>query len=92
MSGFSAGISSLGIWCCRFPEPLAEHGSAKRFIMYPSSAGRTVRDNRVRPDRLQLLLMRFLLGVAEGGLYPAILVIIANWFPNKEMGVRMPFS
>src|SRR5690242_16964069 len=29
-------------------------------------------------------LMRFLLGVAESGVFPATLVLLANWFPRAE--------
>ena len=32
----------------------------------------------------QELSARFLLGVAEGGLWPAVLVLIARWFPRDE--------
>ena len=32
----------------------------------------------------QLMGLRFPLGVAEGGVWPAILVIIAKWFPAEE--------
>ncbi len=32
----------------------------------------------------QLLIVRFLLGVAEGGIWPAILVLISHWFPARE--------
>jgi sugar phosphate permease len=32
----------------------------------------------------QFKLMRFLLGVAESGVYPATLVLLANWFPKAE--------
>lgn len=32
----------------------------------------------------QLLVIRFLLGVAEGGIWPAILVLISHWFPARE--------
>lgn len=32
----------------------------------------------------QLALMRLLLGVAEGSVYPATLVLISNWFPREE--------
>ncbi|MDP4085297.1 MAG: MFS transporter [Bacillota bacterium] len=32
----------------------------------------------------QLKFMRFLLGVAEGGVWPAVLVLLANWFTIKE--------
>jgi sugar phosphate permease len=32
----------------------------------------------------QFLLLRFLLGVAEGGVWPATLVLISRWFPRSE--------
>jgi len=32
----------------------------------------------------QFEVMRFLLGVAESGVYPATLVLLANWFPRGE--------
>ncbi|HEX3963289.1 MAG TPA: MFS transporter, partial [Trebonia sp.] len=32
----------------------------------------------------ELLVVRFLLGVAEGGIWPAILVLISHWFPVRE--------
>jgi sugar phosphate permease len=32
----------------------------------------------------EFLMMRFLLGVAEGGVWPATLVLLAHWFPRAE--------
>jgi sugar phosphate permease len=32
----------------------------------------------------QLKWVRFLLGVAEGGVWPAVLVLLASWFTNQE--------
>ncbi|GGE13966.1 MFS transporter [Marinithermofilum abyssi] len=32
----------------------------------------------------QLKWVRFLLGVAEGGVWPAVLVLLASWFTNRE--------
>jgi sugar phosphate permease len=32
----------------------------------------------------QLWVMRLLLGVAEGGMYPATLILLSHWFPIKE--------
>lgn len=32
----------------------------------------------------QFELMRFLLGVAESGVFPATMVLLANWFPRSE--------
>lgn len=31
-----------------------------------------------------LWVMRFFLGVGEGGMYPATLVLLSHWFPSKE--------
>src|SRR5207237_10553861 len=32
----------------------------------------------------QLLIIRFFLGVAEGGVWPATLVLLGRWFPMEE--------
>ena len=32
----------------------------------------------------EFLLARFLLGVAEGGVWPAVLVLLSHWFPRSE--------
>jgi MFS family permease len=34
----------------------------------------------------ELVAARFLVGVAEGGVFPAIYTILGNWFPAKESG------
>src|SRR5205807_3072505 len=33
---------------------------------------------------VELCLVRFLLGVAEGGVWPATLVLLSRWFPLQE--------
>jgi MFS family permease len=35
-------------------------------------------------DVTQFKVMRFLLGVAESGVFPATLVLLSNWFPRQE--------
>jgi MFS family permease len=35
-------------------------------------------------DVAQFRMMRFLLGMAESGVFPATLVLLANWFPRSE--------
>lgn len=87
-SGMAAGIFFLGYLVLQLPGGhLAEHGSAKRFIQWSIAAwaGISFLTGFVRND-WELLSMRFLLGVAEGGAYPAILVLIGNWFPQQELG------
>jgi MFS family permease len=34
----------------------------------------------------QLLVMRFVTGIAEGGVFPATYTILGNWFPARESG------
>jgi MFS family permease len=87
-SGLAAGIFFFGYMVLQVPAGhIAEHGSAKRFILWTIVAwgGLSFLTAFVQ-NAWQLLGMRFLLGVAEGGIYPAILTVIANWFPTKEIG------
>ncbi len=87
-SGLAAGIFFFGYLLLQLPAGhIAEHGSAKRYILWTIVAwgGISVLTAFVQ-NAWQLVGMRFLLGVAEGGLYPAILTIISNWFPTKETG------
>ena len=87
-AGFAAGMYFLGTMILQVPAGhMAEHGSAKKFIQYSILAwgGLSFLTGFVQ-NSWQLLLMRFLLGVAEGGVYPVVLIIVANWFPKKELG------
>jgi sugar phosphate permease len=87
-SGLAAGIFFWGYMVLQVPGGhIAEHGSAKKFIMWTIIAwgGLSTLTGFVQ-NSWQLLVMRFLLGVAEGGVYPAILVVVGKWFPKKELG------
>lgn len=87
-SGLSAGIFFWGYVLLQVPGGhIAEHGSAKRFVLWTIVAWTVISflTCLVR-NSWELLAVRFLLGVAEGGVYPAILVLIGNWFPQKELG------
>jgi MFS family permease len=87
-SGLAAGIFFLGYLFLQIPGGhYAEHGSAKKFICWTIVfwGGLSICNGFVQ-NEWQLLTIRFLLGVAEGGLYPALLVVISNWFPAKEVG------
>lgn len=85
-AGSAAGIFFWGYLVLQIPGGyLAQKWSAKRFIMILlvvwglcSAATGLVHTGR------QFLLMRFLLGVAEGGVWPATLVLLARWFPSRE--------
>src|ERR1035437_2058993 len=85
ISGLSAGIFFLGYLFLQIPGGhIAEHGNAKKFIFWTIIGWGGISTLTAFVDnRWQLLAMRFLLGVAEGGVWSAILVIIGNWFPKK---------
>jgi sugar phosphate permease len=88
VSGLAAGIFFWGYLVLQVPGGhIAEHGSAKKFVMWSiiGWGGISFLTGFVQ-NSWQLLAMRFLLGVAEGGVYPAILVVIGKWFPQKELG------
>lgn len=87
-AGLAAGIFFLGYIVLQAPGGhLAEHRSAKKFVSWTIIGwGSLSILNGFVQNEWQLLTIRFLLGVAEGGVYPAILVILSNWFPAKEIG------
>lgn len=87
-SGLAAGIFFVGYLFLQVPGGrIAERGSAKKFIACSILVwgGLAVLSGFVH-NVTQLLIIRFLLGVAEGGVWPAILTIISHWFPNEERG------
>lgn len=87
-SGLAAGIFFWGYVVLQAPGGhIAEHGSARRFILWTIVAWGVISAlTGLVQHTWQLVVMRFLLGVSEGGVYPAILVLIGNWFPRKELG------
>ncbi|CAE6713457.1 MFS transporter [Paraburkholderia nemoris] len=88
MVGMAGGIFFLGYLFLQIPGGrLAVHGSGKKFIAWSlvSWAVISVLTGFVRSNT-ELLILRFLLGVAEGGMLPVVLTMVSNWFPDKERG------
>lgn len=88
MAGLAAGIFFIGYVLLQAPAGhWAEHRSAKQFIGLTIFAwgGLSILCGFVQTAN-QLLAVRFLIGVAEGGVWPAVLVILSHWFPNEERG------
>lgn len=84
--GLAGGIFFIGYLVLQIPGGhLAERWSAKKFvgIMILIWGVLAVASGLVQ-NYTQLLAVRFLLGVAEGGIWPAILVLISHWFPARE--------
>lgn len=87
-AGLVAGIFFIGYLFLQVPGAmLAEKKNAKAYIAWTVIAFGSISIlSAFAQNDWQMLLARFLFGVAEGGLFPAILVLISRWFPNKERG------
>jgi MFS family permease len=88
IAGLAAGIFFIGYLFLQIPGGhIAELGSAKKFIAATILAwGLISVATGFVTSETQLLVLRFLLGVAEGGIFPAMLVIVSHWFPPEERG------
>jgi MFS family permease len=85
-AGDAAGIFFWGYVLLQIPGGhLAERWSAKRFVsvLLVLWGACAVACGFVQTWR-QFWVMRFLLGIAEGGVWPATLVLLAHWFPLAE--------
>lgn len=89
ISGLAAGIFFIGYLFLQVPGgDLAERGYAKKFIAICILlwSGISIVNGFVE-SVTQLLIVRFILGFVEGGVWPAVMVIISHWFPQKERGL-----
>ena len=88
MAGLAGGIFFLGYLFLQVPGgKIAVHGSGKKFIGWSLVAWAVISVFTVLvTNHYQLLALRFLLGVAEGGMLPVVLTMISNWFPDAERG------
>lgn len=88
MAGLAGGIFFIGYLFLQIPGGrLAALGSGKKFIAWSlvSWAVISILTGLVT-QTWQLLTLRFLLGVAEGGMLPVVLTMVGNWFPDRERG------
>jgi sugar phosphate permease len=85
-AGAAAGVFFWGYLLLQIPGGyLAQRWSAKRFvsILLVLWGACSVGCGLVHTWR-EFWTMRLLLGVAEGGVWPATLVLLAHWFPRAE--------
>ncbi|HLI35880.1 MAG TPA: MFS transporter [Streptosporangiaceae bacterium] len=84
--GLAGGIFFIGYLFLQIPGGhLAERWSAKKFVgIMVLVWGVFAFLSGLVQNFTELLVVRFLLGVAEGGIWPAILVLISHWFPARE--------
>ena len=84
--GTAGGIFFFGYVLLQIPGGyLAEHWSAKKFVAVMIVFwGLMALFCGFAQNFTQLVIARFFLGVAEGGIWPATLVLISHWFPVQE--------
>ena len=88
MAGVASGIFFIGYLFLQIPGGrIAVNGSGKRFIAWSLMAWAVVSiATGFVTHEYQLLVLRFILGVSEGGMLPVVLTVVSNWFPEKELG------
>ena len=86
MKGEAAGIFFFGYVLLQIPSGyLASHWSARKVIsLFLVFWGLCAAGCGLSHTFRQFEVMRFLLGVAESGVFPATTVLLANWFPRHE--------
>ena len=86
IKGNAVGIFFFGYLVLQIPGGyLASHWSARKIVsLFLVCWGVAAVGCGLAADVGQFKLMRFLLGVAESGVFPATLVLLANWFPRTE--------
>ncbi|MDR3537249.1 MAG: MFS transporter [Acetobacteraceae bacterium] len=85
-SGFAAGIFFVGYMVLQIPGGiLASRWSARKTVAILMVLwGVTAVATGFVQSRNQLYAARFILGIFEGGVWPAVLVLLATWFPQNE--------
>ena len=85
-AGDAVGIFFWGYLLLQMPAGyLAQHWSAKRVVAILLVAwGICSVATGLVQSATQFWVMRLVLGLAEGGVWPAVLVLVAHWFPRPE--------
>jgi Sugar phosphate permease len=90
--GISKGLSSLigalfflGYFFFQIPGAIyAERRSVKKLVFWSLSCGAVARPTGMVSNIPSLMVIRFVLGVVEAAVMPAMLIFISNWFTKSE--------
>jgi MFS family permease len=86
--GFAAGIFFIGYLFLQVPGGfLAARGAAKKFLTWSMVSWGVISVlTAFVHNETELVILRFILGIAEGGMLPVALTMISKWFPDHERG------
>lgn len=84
--GFAAGIFFFGYLLLEVPSNLALHkfGARRWIARILITWGVIASAMAFAPNATVLIILRFLLGVAEAGFFPGIILYITYWFPAAQ--------
>ncbi|KEI45994.1 MFS transporter [Saccharopolyspora rectivirgula] len=84
--GFASGIFFLGYLVLEVPSNLALHkfGARRWLARIMITWGIVATAMAFVPNATTLVLLRFLLGVAEAGFFPGIILYLTFWFPAAQ--------
>ncbi|MGY2060341.1 MFS transporter, partial [Nocardia gipuzkoensis] len=84
--GFASGIFFLGYLVLEVPSNLALHrfGARRWIARIMLSWGVIATAMAFVPNATTLIVLRFVLGVAEAGFFPGILLYLTYWFPQAH--------
>ena len=84
--GFASGIFFLGYLVLEVPSNLALHrfGARRWLARIMITWGVLATMLAFVPNPTTLVIMRFLLGVAEAGFFPGIILYLTYWFPTAQ--------
>ncbi|MEV1118276.1 MFS transporter [Actinosynnema sp. NPDC049800] len=84
--GFASGIFFLGYLLLEVPSNLALHrfGARRWLARIMVSWGVVATAMAFVPNAATLVVLRFLLGVAEAGFFPGIILYLTYWFPAAQ--------
>ena len=84
--GFTSGIFFFGYLLLEIPSNIALHrfGGRRWLARIMLTWGIVSTAIAFAPDAATLIALRFLLGVAEAGFFPGIILFLTFWFPEKH--------
>jgi MFS transporter, ACS family, tartrate transporter len=84
--GFGSGIFFIGYFLLEIPGSLiVERWSARKWICrIMVTWGIMAAATAFVTTPIQFYVVRFLLGVAEAGFFPGVIVYLTHWFPSKD--------